>query len=113
MPGWRRFISTGCNTVAISARKHSRSALRTHGVQNRCSGRWYAGREVVMRTRYPGSLGFLTLAAAVAVMFPIEVNAQHPTSNTTDKKPAPVRQWKPSLTSDGQPDLQGIWLNNS
>jgi hypothetical protein len=66
-----------------------------------------------MRTRYRGSLGFLTLAAAVAVMFPIDVNAQNPTSHTKDKRPAPIQPWKPLLTPDGQPDLQGTWSNNS
>ena len=54
-----------------------------------------------MRTRSLDSLCVAAVAAGVVALAPAPVAGQ----GATD-------QWTPARTSDGQPDLQGIWANN-
>src|SRR5262245_41642371 len=65
-----------------------------------------------MRTRCPESLGFLTLAAVV-LLCPVHAVAQNQTLKAKAQSPSAIRPWNPPLTPDGQPDLQGVWSNNS
>jgi hypothetical protein len=43
---------------------------------------------------------------------PIAVMGQSGTTKVSPKKVTPTKGWTAPLTQDGQPDLQGIWLNN-
>src|SRR5271154_2680347 len=47
-------------------------------------------------------------ALAVLSLVPVSVGAQTPAGVKTSSK-----AWTPSLTPDGQPDLEGNWLNKS
>src|SRR5271168_4911123 len=47
-------------------------------------------------------------ALAVLSLVPVSVGAQTPAGVKTSSK-----AWTPSLTPDGQPDLQGNWINRS
>jgi hypothetical protein len=50
-------------------------------------------------------LGFVAVAGSLV---PVGLAGQ-----SSPKKVATTKPWTPPLTPDGQPDLQGIWLNNS
>jgi len=47
-----------------------------------------------------------TLAATILLMAPAEAQVQKPVKTSTATK-----AWAPKRTPDGQPDLQGIWVN--
>src|ERR1700730_12623383 len=49
-----------------------------------------------------------SIVALAAMALPAAAQA-----TTSAKKPPTSKTWTPSLTSDGQPDLQGVWLDNS
>src|SRR5215813_4042209 len=64
-----------------------------------------------MRTH--GYASFGSLAVVVAGLFiPIAASGQVPAS-AGNTKASPAKPWTLPLTPDGQPDLQGIWSNNS
>jgi hypothetical protein len=66
-----------------------------------------------MRARYLVSLAPLIGVVAFGSLMPVSAAGQVLTANTPEKKPAAMKPWSPPLTPDGQPDLQGIWVNNS
>ena len=60
-----------------------------------------------MGDRCFASLGALTIVVAVVSLRPVAVVGQ------TAAKTAATKTWTLPLTPYGQPDLQGVWLNNS
>jgi len=68
-----------------------------------------AGARVVARRRH----GALTIVLAVALLAPVSAVAQDPVAGPGSKPTAARNTWTPPRTSDGQPDLQGVWLNTS
>src|SRR5437660_11397413 len=62
-----------------------------------------------MRLRSFGSL--VTLAIVVVWLAPVFVSGQSRAAGA-EVKPDATKPWTAPHTPDGQPDLQGIWLNN-
>jgi hypothetical protein len=65
-----------------------------------------------MRHRCLASLSALAILFAAGALAPVPVAGQAGTASTKQKKPATEKPWTPPRTTDGQPDLQGIWMNN-
>ena len=61
-----------------------------------------------MRYRFSVSL-VIGLFVAVALVAPMFIAAQAPKAAV--KTTVPAKTWRVSHTSDGQPDLQGLWTN--
>src|SRR5262245_61755120 len=58
--------------------------------------------EVHMRARSAKLLGRLATVAAIAFLAAVSVAGQAGSAS-------PARSWMPPRTTDGQPDLQGVW----
>jgi hypothetical protein len=65
-----------------------------------------------MRHRVLTSLGITALAAALAIVFAAPAPTAAQAQKTAAAKPA-AKAWVVPRTSDGAPDLQGYWTNNS
>jgi hypothetical protein len=66
-----------------------------------------------MRTHSLASFGTLAILVVAGLFMPIAAAGQIPAVSTGKTTSAPVKAWTVPLTPDGQPDLQGIWSNNS
>jgi hypothetical protein len=64
-----------------------------------------------MNHRWRGS--FITVVIAVAFHGSASLAGQGPTIGAPARKTVTAKAWMPSRTPDGQPDLEGIWANNS
>lgn len=65
-----------------------------------------------MHTRLVSLVGAAIIVAAGFLMQP-SIEGQVRTTGTENKTAAVARAWTPPATAYGDPDLQGVWLNNS
>ena len=66
-----------------------------------------------MSDRLLPSLGALAIVVAMGSLEPVSVAGQTRAARDQAKKTAATKTWTPPLTPFGQPDLQGVWVNNS
>jgi hypothetical protein len=67
-----------------------------------------------MSIRSAASFVAATIVAALVSGVSVSIDAQvRPTGDKTNRRSTALNPWQPPLTPDGQPDLQGVWVNNS
>ena len=66
-----------------------------------------------MSDRFLPSSGALVIVAALGLSEPVSVAGQDRAAREPAKKAAAAKTWTPPVTPYGQPDLQGVWVNNS
>jgi len=72
------------------------------------------GQSTVGESREGGDMRHSVLAGTVLLATIIAVQASQTSSATSARsQTSQSTSWKPPRTQDGQPDLQGVWLNNS
>ena len=66
-----------------------------------------------MSVRCFASLGALAAAVALSCLAPVSVLGQGTPAARKAENTTATGTWSPRRTADGQPDLQGVWLNKS
>jgi hypothetical protein len=76
---------------------------------------WFSERKTTVGDRFRASLGALTIVLAVGSLASVSAAGQNPVTGRGAKPAAATKTntWKPLRTPDGQPDLQGVWVNVS
>jgi|SRR2546425_2401672 hypothetical protein len=70
-------------------------------------------KETSMNDRVLAYAGALTIAFTFGSLVPLSAAGQDPAGSVRAKPATAANAWTPPRTSDGQPDLQGVWLNTS
>src|SRR5438093_12823952 len=70
-------------------------------------------KETSMNDRVLAYAGALTIAFTFASLVPLSAAGQDPAGSVRAKPATAANAWTPPRTPDGQPDLQGVWLNTS
>ena len=74
---------------------------------------WTRERRTKASDPFRASLSALTIMLAVGSLASVSAAGQDPVTSRGAKPTAATNSWTPARTPDGQPDLQGVWLNNS
>src|SRR5579859_8090128 len=71
------------------------------------------GKKSMKPPPFRASLSALAIMLAVGSLASVSAAGQDPVTSRGAKPTAVTNSWTPARTPDGQPDLQGVWLNNS
>src|SRR5258708_3718938 len=76
---------------------------------------WIGERRTAASDRFRSSLSALTIVLAVGWLASVPAAGQDPVTGQGAKPTAATKTttWKSPRTPDGQPDLQGVWVNKS
>ena len=65
-----------------------------------------------MSNKFRTALGALTVVLALGLVGSVPAEGQGRPAHEGEKPPVGTKEWVPPRIAGGQPDLQGVWLNN-